>query len=133
MTETPVDNVACLMAAFGAGDREALAQLVHPDFCVVQSRHLPYGGSYHGFEGFCEFALGLFPATWRIDSFDLIHRFDEAGTEPGIESVMRMFHLVGAVAATGEPVDTTLAEQWVVKDGKLLSSKPHWFETPGNG
>jgi uncharacterized protein len=131
MTDTQVDNVARFQAAFAAGDKDLLAKLVHPDFHVRQSKNLPYGGSYRGFDGFCEFALGIFPTTWRIDQFDMLHRFDEAVTEPGTESVVLMFHLVGAVAATGEPIDTTLLEHWILKDGKLLSAQPHWFETPG--
>lgn len=126
----PEDSIARFQAAFAAGDRELLATLVHPDFSVIQSRNLPYGGSYHGLDGFNEFALGLFPQTWKIERFELLRRFDEQGTEPGTQSVVLLFHLVGSVAATGEPIDTTLLEHWIMKDGKLLFSQPHWFETP---
>lgn len=131
MTDTQVDSIARFNAAFSSGNVELLRELVHPDFEVHQSRHLPYGGTYRGWAGFQEFALNLFPNTWRIDSFNLLRRFDEKVDEPGVESVLLLFHLVGAVAATGEPVDTTLAEHWIMKDGKLLFAQPHWFETPG--
>lgn len=131
MNDTHVDNVIRFQSAFAAGDKDLLAKLVHPEFHVEQSRNLPYGGSFRGLDGFYEFALGIFPTTWRIDRFDMLHRFDEADTEPGIESVVVMIHLVGSVAATGEPIDTTLLEHWIFKDGKLLAAKPHWFETPG--
>jgi hypothetical protein len=133
MMESKVDHVARFQAAFASGDRELLAQLVHPDFENPQSSALPYGGqSYRGLQGFYQFALGIFPSTWKIERFDTLHRFYEKGTEPGIESVVLLFHLVGTVAATGEAVDTTLLEHWIFKDGRLLYSKPHWFEPPRN-
>lgn len=130
MTQAKMDNVERFQAAFAAGDRELLAKLVHPDFEVIQSSALPYGGRYRGLDGFFEFALKIFPTTWRIQQFEMLHRFDEKTNEPGLESVVLMFHLVGTVAATGKPVDTTLLEHWVLKDGKLLHAKPHWFEPP---
>jgi len=131
MSQSDIDYVGRFLAAFGAGDKEQLAKLVHPDFENPQSSALPYGGqTYRGLDGFYKFALGIFPSTWQIERFDVLRRFYEPGTKPDEESVVLLFHMVGKVAATGEPVDTTLAEHWIFKDGKLLYSKPHWFEPP---
>jgi ketosteroid isomerase-like protein len=132
MTHTLMNPVDHFLSAFAAGDQAVLATLVHPDFEVVQSNALPYGGRYRGIDGFFEF-VGLFLHTWRIERFEMERRFDESGTEPGVQSVVLMFHLVGWVAATGEPIDTTLLEHWIFKDGQLLVSKPHWFEPPTRG
>jgi ketosteroid isomerase-like protein len=132
MTQTPMDPVDRFLAAFATGDQALMATLVHPDFEVVQSNALPYGGRYRGIEGFFEF-VGLFLRTWKIERFEMDRRFDEAGTEPGVQSVALMFHLVGSVVATGEPIDTTLLEHWILKDGMLLLTKPHWFEPPTQG
>jgi hypothetical protein len=132
MTPTLTNPVDHFLSAFAACDQAALATLVHPEFEVVQSNALPYGGCYRGIDGFFEF-VGLFLRTWRIERFEMERRFDESGTEPGVQSVVLMFHLVGSVAATGEPIDTTLLEHWIFKDGQLLVSKPHWFEPPTRG
>lgn len=130
MTSTERDSIARFQAAFASGDRDLLATLVDPEFEVHQSSNLPYGGRYRGIEGFFEFALGLFLTTWNIETFEMLRRFDEKGTEPGIESVVIQIRLAGTVAATGEAFDTTLLEHWIMRNGKLLFAQPHWFETP---
>lgn len=130
MAHTETDSIGRFQAAFATGDRELLATLVDPEFEVLQSKNLPYGGRYRGLEGFYEFALGIFPTTWNIEKFEMLRRFDEKGTEPGIESAVIQIRMAGTVAATGEPFDTTLLEHWIMRNGKLLFAHPHWFETP---
>lgn len=133
MSKIEKDSISLFQAAVASDDRDLLATLVDPEFEVIQSNNLPYGGRYRGIDGFFEFALGLFPTTWNIEKFEALRRFDEKQTEPGIESTVIQIRLAGTVAATGEPFDTTLLEHWIMRDGKLLFAQPHWFETPAKG
>ena len=52
MTDTEV--FAELQRAFGAGDPEAIAAVLHPDFEIEQPSSFPHGGRFRGLEGMGE-------------------------------------------------------------------------------
>ena len=112
-----------LAAVFG-GDQRALADMMHSAFELHQAVGLPYGGVLKGPAGFEHFWRS-FGETFEIDALDEVDRFFSAGGD-----IVLKFHFRGRLKATGKAFDTTILESFTLRDGKVLSIAPHWFDLP---
>ena len=116
--------VEAFLAASGAGDRDALAKIVHPDFEVIEANGLPYAGVWRGAEGFWKLLATVY-GYWSDPKIEIVN-FIGGENENAFAIEMTM---EGRSAKNGTPFKTSLIEVWTVKDGKLFHIKPYYFDT----
>jgi ketosteroid isomerase-like protein len=103
-----------------AGDFEGLKQYLAPDFFCVEAESLPYGGTYHGFDGYVKLFTTIF-GLWE-------------DAEAEIESLIADQNSVAArVVLKGrvgdERFSMPLCEVWDLRDGKIVKVTPYYFDT----
>lgn len=113
------------VAAVLSGDLDTVRQLASPDMELHQGNGLPYAGVYRGAEGFIEF-LGVFGETYEIERLEPVRNFP--GEDP--EWVASELVFAGTLRASGKRFESSLVEVWHIREGKVLSIRPHYFNSP---
>jgi ketosteroid isomerase-like protein len=122
------DVMGQFVTAALSGDGETLKSLCAPGMVLEQGSGMPYRGTYRGGEGFMHF-LGVFGETFDIEKLDLVRTYQT--DDP--DWLVSEFDVRATVKATGAPYATSLVETWQFEDGKVLSIKPHYFNSPLHG
>jgi uncharacterized protein len=112
------------VAAVFAGDAATIRALADPGFELHEGTGLPFTGTYRGAEGFLQF-LGIFSRTFDIERLEPIRSYES----PDPDCMAFEFDLRATVRDTGQLFESTLIEVWNFKDGKVLSIKPHYFNS----
>lgn len=111
------------MAATRTGDKVALAEMLHPDFELIEPTGVPYEGTFRGLEG------------WRKLSKAVAQTWDDFKVEPiafpgeSANSFVVNLRLSGRSKKTGNPFTMSVLEIWTFRDGKLAGISPHYFDT----
>ncbi len=122
------DSVALMHRVYAAvlgGDFDTFGTLVHPDMELHQGSGMPFAGTYRGVEGFMRF-FTIFGETFEIEKLAPLR--DYRGDDP--EWVVCELEIAATVKATGKRFEGTIMEQWQFRDGKALTIKPHYFNSP---
>ena len=106
-----------IYAAFAARDVGAVFARFAPEVEIVQSRELPWGGTFRGHAEARQFFGRL---TGAINSTVTIERWLHAG-----ERVIAIGWTRGTVNATGAPYDVPLAHVWEVRAGQVTRVEFH--------
>ena len=125
MTEN-VEIVRRLFRSVEERDLETMFELYDPAVVIREAPSLPYGGEYHGHEGVVEHGLGYL-GTWqpvqRPGDEALEPEFLDAGDAVFVRWRQK------ATAPGGEHVDLGALSEYRVRDGKIVSSAMHHFDT----
>lgn len=113
------------VAAVLSGDLDTVRELAAPDMELHQGSGLPYAGVYHGAEGFIQF-LGTFGETWEIERLEPVRNFP--GEDP--EWVASELAFAATSKLNGRRFESSLVEVWHIRDGKVLSIRSHYFNSP---
>lgn len=111
------------MTATRTGDKAALAEMVHPDFELIEPTGLPYSGTFRGLDG------------WRKLARAVVEAWDEFKVEPiafpgeSTDTFVVNLRLSGRSRKTGNPFSMSVLEMWTFRDGQLISISPHYFDT----
>lgn len=111
------------MAATRTGDKATLAEMVHPEFKLVEPTGVPYEGTFHGLDG------------WRKLARSVVEAWEDFKVEPiafpgeSADSLVVRLRLSGRSRKTGRPFDMSVLELWSFRDGKLIEISPHYFDT----
>ena len=128
MTAIPTqgeDNIAIitrLYAHFLKGEWDAVIQMLHPDFQVVEADSLPYGGRHQGTEGLMKVVYGLGSSFDNIQLYD----FDVIGSG---DTVVGLFTFQANARSTGRPIKMRFCEHWELKNGEITLLEPFYFDT----
>jgi ketosteroid isomerase-like protein len=122
--ETNRERLQRFYAAVLAGDQATQRSLIHPDFVLYEADGLPYAGEYHGADGWIS-AFAKIASTWVDIGFEQKLLIGE----PDGEEFAWFMGLSGRAAKTGKPFKTTVFELWSVRDGKIFSIRPHYWDT----
>lgn len=114
-TDSPLQVVQAIYAAFEAKDLDAVARLTDPSIVVTQDPALPWGGRFEGHDGLGEFVLAL---IGTIDSVVTVERMIEAG-----EHVVQQGRTAGTVRATGVAFDMPECHVWRVINGRAIEAQ----------
>ena len=115
------------VSAVFAGDAATIRALSDEAFELHEGSGLPFAGKYHGAEGFLEF-LGIFSQTFDIERLEPVRAYESGDPD----WIAFEFDLRATVRKTGQRFESTLVEIWHFKDGKVVSIKPHYFNSiPG--
>lgn len=110
----PADPVALvheLAARFRAGDRDAIAALLHPAFRIQQPASLPHGGWHHGLEGMGQMGA-VFAGHWTrtIDA----PRISGCG-----DTVLQVTTQTWTAKATGRSATVDVVELFGFAEGRI--------------
>jgi hypothetical protein len=109
------DNVAIVREWYDhvmAGELEAAAAMMADDFVLHEPPGLPYGGEYHGPEGFLE-VMQRITALFEPSLAKPLQILD--ATNPVVILLRGRF----TSRATGEVVEMDIVELYYVRDGKI--------------
>jgi ketosteroid isomerase-like protein len=121
-----VEIVRRLFQTVEERDLETMLELYDPKVVIRESPSLPYGGEYHGHEGVVEHGLGYL-GTW-----DPVQRAGDETLEPEfLDGGDRVFvrWRQKATAPSGEHVDFPAVSEYRLRDGKIVGSSMHQFDT----
>ena len=127
MAETNLQVIQRASATMGMDNPEGHAtvkELLDPDFVVIEPDGLPYAGTYRGPDGWWTVFRRML-STWT----DIKHEPIFLMGDPAGENFALMVRLSGRSLKTGKPFETTVMEHWVVRNGRVVSSRPHYFDT----
>jgi hypothetical protein len=110
-----------LVEATKALDNESTRSLIAPDFVIYEDESLPFGGSYHGPDGFIELCQKVWTA-FGGPHFEVLYRLEEHGGN-------RMCTVNRFVAKTnaGRPIEALVNEVWEFRDGKAVEARVWYF------
>jgi ketosteroid isomerase-like protein len=116
-----IDITKKLYASAVAGNWEEFEACVHADFSIRESSALPFGGSYKGVEGFRKLVRTVFTHFQRL-------RAEPGHYMEGDDYVAAIVSLSGTGKKTGKEFDTTVAELFRFKDGKVIEILPYYWD-----
>lgn len=123
MSDENVKIVRGVYEAAKQGDLAAGLAVLDPSFVLHEADSLPYGGSYHGPEGFAQ-GFGTIVQHLGPFEFEL-----ENVLGAGDEHVLVLIHIWGTAPATGKAYDMNIAELWKLRDGKAVELRPYYWDT----
>ena len=104
----------------GRGDFHALAATLDPECVLYQPASLPYGGEWHGPEGF-ERWLKAFGVQWS--SLEV----KDSEFYPVGDIVFSRSHVYAVARASNQAVDWPLLQFFRMRDSRILELRPfHW-------
>jgi len=120
-TEQTRRVVRAIHAASARGDLDQERQLFSPELVIEEPPYLPYGGTYHGYDGFLRLAS---QAVKFVDFSSLV--LDSLTVEGNLAfAVCRVRLLSGA--------EIIATEQWQVENGLAVHCRISWFDaTPAH-
>lgn len=113
--------VESVYAAYARRDVPAVLNMTDPEFEVVQTQLLPWGGHYQGRDGLQRF-LGLLMEY--VEGLPQIEEYVEAG-----EQVVAIGRLRGKVKTTGKSFDIRIVHLWTVRQSRLVRFQAY-IDTP---
>lgn len=122
----PKDLYFKLVDVTKSGDPAALRAIIAPDFVIYEDEGMPYGGTYHGPDGL-EALMGKVWAAWGGSHFEPEYQI----ADPKGDSVCAVVRFRSTNKATGEPVEALINEVWTFRDGKAVSARVWYFDSPG--
>lgn len=121
MSQTNLEKLKAMFAAFGEGDFETVATYLHPDLIITEADCLPYSGVFRGPEGYIELATKVF-ATWD----DLSVSQEAMLAEGDLLVVVSKFK--GKTKA-GVSFTMPMTEAFYFTDGLVSEIRPYYFDT----
>lgn len=114
--------VRLIYASVAAGDISGVLALLAPTVVAYQAASLPYGGEYHGLEGFARMAAAI-TRTW--EDFQVEPSvFVASGDRVVVLTTMRG-HRPGSRTAWAMP----MAEVWTLTGGRVTEVRPFYWDT----
>lgn len=111
------------LAALQAGDRDAMAEMLDPDFIIEEAEGLPYAGIYRGLDGWLALSRAVV-GTWSGFRISPVEYPGESA-----DSFVVRFAISGRSRRTGKAFETTVLELWRFREGRLAAILPYYFDT----
>lgn len=114
-----------LLAAMRGGDDSAALPLFAPDFVAYEDPGMPYGGRYHGGEGFLRLRRKVYD-IWGPGALNLLFVCgDPAGGHASAH-----FRLAGRAPGAAGPVEGHVSVVWTFRDDLAVEARVFYFDTP---
>jgi ketosteroid isomerase-like protein len=111
------------IAAVTAGDLDAVAELIDPEFVVTEAEGLPYAGTYRGVDGWRALSKAIV-ATWGGFRLQLLEVLGETA-----DTLVVRFAIFGRSRKTGTPFASTVLELWRFRGDRLCEIVPYYWDT----
>ncbi|MCK6586565.1 MAG: nuclear transport factor 2 family protein [Polyangiaceae bacterium] len=116
------DIVRSIYEAAIKGDINAIMPVIDPQITIYEAASLPYGGEYHGHEGFSRLVTAVF-TSWAAFEVDLKELFDAGST------IIAILQIRVTLKESGRVVEMPVAEFWRLRDGKVVDLRPFYWDT----
>lgn len=113
-----------LLQACNDDDEETLRGLIDPSFVMYEDEGMPYGGTFHGYEGFRKVQHTVY-STWRDHAVENICFLEDADQE----HMCMVMRLAGRPGKSDDWVEAIVNEVWTVRDGKAVEARVWYFDT----
>ena len=126
MSDQNVEVVRRLFQSVEDRDVETMFELYDDQVVIREATSLPYGGEYKGHEGVVEHGFGYL-GTWQP-----VQQAGDEALEPeflGAGEKVFVRWRQKATAPNGEHIDLPAISEYCVRDGKIVSSSMHHFDT----
>jgi uncharacterized protein len=110
MSQSPMETISDVYAAFARGDITAITDTVAEDIDWRVPENLPHGGEFHGRDGVLRFFQGL-DQTWDGLGLEL------DALVSGDDRVLAVASIRGRLRATGEETGYKSVHAWTVDGG----------------
>lgn len=119
---TNIDIVRSIYEAGMKGDINGTLPFLDPDVVIHEAASLPYGGEYHGLEGFSRLLAAVFSSfkTFQVDVKELL----DAGP-----AIIAIIELRVTLKESDRIVEMPVAEVWRLRDGKVVDLRPFYWDT----
>jgi ketosteroid isomerase-like protein len=105
------------------GQLDVIEPLFAKDFVLYESPGLPFGGTYHGWQGYKD-VLGKIKLTLK-DSKHIDREFVAIDDS----RVLVHFGLDAKIVKNDQHVEMPIAAIWTVKNGQIVEIRPFFFDT----
>lgn len=109
-------------AAQAIRDWDSFYAVFDADIQFIEADSLPYGGIYHGLDGFRE-GTAIMLGYWDPFKAELVE------VTVGGDLAILCFEVTGVARATGTSVDFPLTSLWRFRDEKVIEVRPFYFDT----
>lgn len=106
----------------GGNDFGPVAETLASDIVMIQADSLPFGGEWHGREGF-EGWMRAFGEAWSVAGAEDVRFFEDGDT------VVVVAMMEARVRATDEPFSAPICHVVRVRDGLLVEFKVFYWDT----
>ena len=110
--QTNLEIVRSIYAAYQRRDFAAFFAVLDPEIEVRQTRQLPWGGEYRGYDRVRELFTQVAELT---ETQPTPEEYVESG-----ETVVAIGRLRGRARATGKPIDLRIVHAWTLRDGRVI-------------
>jgi ketosteroid isomerase-like protein len=117
---------ANLIEAVTEQDLTKVHSLLDPSFVIHYDASLPFGGSYHGIEGFFTVLTTLATSLTDLKTEQLNFMEDTNG-----EQYTLIINLTARSSASGRPIATQVSEVWTVREGKAVEARIWYWGAAG--
>lgn len=109
---TNLEIIQSVYAAYARRDFAAFYALLDPDIEVRQTRQLPWGGEYRGYDQ----VRGLFTKVAELtETTPTPEEYVESG-----ETIVAIGRLSGRAKLTGKAIDVRVVHAWTLRDGRVI-------------
>ena len=122
MASELLQEIRGFYAAVAKGDVASAVAKLSPDVVIAEAESLPFGGEYHGTEGFGQLMRKLGGAWKRVS-------FDQFVFSTGENRVVSQFLMTATARSTGAELSFQVVEVFDLKDGKIVSIRPFYWDT----
>ncbi|MFT5133877.1 MAG: ketosteroid isomerase-like protein [Gammaproteobacteria bacterium] len=115
-----IEITKIIYAAAVAGEWDTVEKHIHPEFTVIESEGLPYGGKYKGVKGFQDVARTVFKFFERL-AVEPLHYMEGDGY------VVAIVSFKGKGKLTGKSFESDLLELFRFEGDKVIEIKPYYW------
>ena len=121
---TDTERLRSFVGLMSSGRYDEARLMVSSEIVISEPAGIPYGGEFHGLEGFDQFRR-TFGATWKSWSDGPIWYAEHAGT------VVKLNVITAVSRATGRSYTTPLAEFFTFEGGQLVKIQIFYQDITG--
>lgn len=117
--------IEAMLAAIERNDTAEIKSLIHPDFVMYEDAGMPYGGVFHGPDGFFKMQQAVY-GSWRDMSLERMFVLEE----PGGDTVSVTYRFRARPQKSDDFVETFLHETWTIRNGLAIEAYVWYWNTP---
>lgn len=117
-----IDVIRRIYDVAKTGDLAAALQAIAPDAIAREAPSLPYGGEFHGPDGFARLLSQVF-SSWEKFEMDVKELID------GGDTVVAIMQARIALKGSDRVTEMPMLEVWRLRDGKVVELVPYYWDT----
>lgn len=122
--EKAIDLYFALVEALKAEDEAKTRTLIAPDFVMHEDEGMPYGGVYHGPDGFFDLIAKVW-GTWGGTHFEPLYQI----ADPAGAKICAVVRFRGTPGNSSETVEALINEVWEFRNGQAVAATVWYYDS----